>query len=879
MAEFLGERQIPNLREQESKKYENDCLWFKQCMNWIKPYGNMGFQQVREFPQKLSNYRLLNSDMRWEDVENFCNPLGFTKETFTEDLLPFNIVPKIINELVGEELKRNDDYKPVLASQNAIISKNEKFKEHVEEHIQNEIMKIVEIEKYRISMENQGKSEEELQALVDSKKAELDDKYNINVNLLDFQAQSEILASNITDYGRYDNDLKSLKSQCWKDVLTVDEEIVYIGVERNKPVVKHVNPLFFMYHKSSEEKYIQKGDWAGSSIPMVYADVLNIYGDKLNEEEIATLQSKGTTKEYPFTKDIEYTHHSQTNNIDDMFFGALNNYMFGDYDIGSYGTGNSIMRFYHNFVWVTHLEWKAFKRVGYLDTMNEYGETITSLVDSDFEVPKEASKTKIINRFGDENELYTWMIEDMPVTLEWIHIPRIYEGTRIGRDIFINLREKPFQTTNIEDPFSTCSLGYVGRVYSANNTKPVSHVDRIKPLNTLYMIALNHLVKAIARNKGSLINIDASQVALDLSETKDAKEAFDVTLKYLDYGYNIYNSTMNGEDEALGQSRPAPTVSNADTTPAILNILNLLTWLNSEAAMIIGVSPQRMAQMVSDRVSDNQQALIQSSYITEPYFFAHNETWREINLEYLRIFIVWLKEWFVNNPNKKEFFINYNFSKASLSTVKIEANTLDESDYGIRMMLAGNTEEYFNNMKQLALAFIQNEQMTITDMSDILLSSLGGTSPYEVDLKLKEAQAKREKALQEQEKAKQEMQKQMEEKQMAMQKHLEDSQIQREEREHQFKLEELQLKIQGDKEVALIKAYQFQDTMDADSDETPDPLEALQKLQDMELKNQKMTMEERKLKLAERSEDNEMTKHRENVEEKRKDRAAKKKTN
>ena len=62
MAEFLGERQIPNLREQESKKYEKDCLWFKQCMNWIKPYGNMGFQQVREFPQKLSNYRLLNSD-------------------------------------------------------------------------------------------------------------------------------------------------------------------------------------------------------------------------------------------------------------------------------------------------------------------------------------------------------------------------------------------------------------------------------------------------------------------------------------------------------------------------------------------------------------------------------------------------------------------------------------------------------------------------------------------------------------------------------------------------------------------------------------------------------------------------------------------------
>ena len=146
MSEFLQNYQIPNLKIEEAKKYEKDNEWFKQCMNWIKPYGNMGTIQIRDFPKKLSNYRLLNSDIRFEDIEEFCNPLGLTKEAFEEALLPFNIIPKIINELIGEELKRNDDYRPVLASQQSIVSKNEEFQKTVEDLIDSEIEKVIFIE-------------------------------------------------------------------------------------------------------------------------------------------------------------------------------------------------------------------------------------------------------------------------------------------------------------------------------------------------------------------------------------------------------------------------------------------------------------------------------------------------------------------------------------------------------------------------------------------------------------------------------------------------------------------------------------------------------------------------------------------------------------
>jgi len=401
----------------------------------------------------------------------------------------------------------------------------------------------------------------------------------------------------------------------------------------------------------------------------------------------------------------------------------------------------------------------------------------------------------------------------------------------------------------------------------------------------LYIIALNHLVKMIARNKGTLINIDTSQNDVEFSKSRDVEEALEIRLKYMDIGYNIFNSTKNGEDSALGMARPAPTIDNADTTSAILNVLNLLEWLNAETAMIIGVSPQRMSQMVSDRVSDNQQALIQSSYITEPYFYGHNETWKEVNLEYLRIFIIWMKEWFYNNPTKKEFFLNYNFSQASMATAKITPNVLDESDYGIRMMLAGNAKEYFDTMKQMALTFAQNEQMTIIDMSSILLDSLGGASPHEVDFKLKEATAKRDKQRQEMEQQQQKSQEDMQAKQLEMQKHLEDRQDQRDQKMHDWKMEEIAAQGDINKEIKAMDVYGYAQDLDVNDNDIPDPIEAEKLMHQtnvdrakLGMEQTKLGLEDRKLKLAEESEAHEMVKHNDNKKLKEKEIQVKKQT-
>lgn len=836
----------PLLKVSESEKYKDDKQWFKDCMNFIKPYSTFGMADTKTIEKKIANYRLVNSDIRWEDFKELCDPLGINQEAFEESLVPFNIVSKVVNELIGEELKRNDDYRPVLVTQQALSYKDKEFENYLDVLLEEQIEKILSLSKIQDEKQLEQAKTQLFQELKEVSK---------------FQSKKEILASKILDYGIYDNDIKRLKSDCWKDVIINDEEYVQVTVEKNKPVIKKINPLYMEYFKSSEEVYVQKGDWAGQIKPETYSEVITNYSELMTKDELESLVGGNVTK--------NSFHHSQQNRNSDVIWDNMTT--ITNQGVGSYTSSISPISFHRNFIWVTHLEWKAFRKIGYLSYTDEYGAQITEMVDETFEIPKNAIGEKEISQFGDETMVYKWY-EDKFYQLEWLWLPRVYEGTRIGDNIFVNLRERPYQTTNIEDPYTTCTLSYCGRTYTSYNAKSISFVDKMKPFNILFIIAMNHLVKTIARNKGVLINIDTSQTDTELVQSKDPEEALEVRLKYMDLGYNIFNSSKIGDKEIAGMSRPAPSIDNADSTNVILNILNLLEWINKEIAMSIGVSPQRMAQMVSDRVSDNQQALIQSSYITEPYFFMHNETWKEIYLQYIRTFIIWLKDWKEKNPNKENYFLNYNFSKEEIATVVVDPEILEESDYGIRMLLGGNTREYYEAIKSLQMALIQNDQMSLTDLSELLLASVGGTSPYETNELLHKVEEKKK----QREQQMNEMQMQMEQQKVAVQEKLLAQQIEMEKMRHGFKLEEIM--VQGDinKEIAAIKVYDYAQDLDVDKDNVPDPLEAAKlqhqinkdnreeyyKDKDVEMKQKELDRKERELELAKESEKNEMIKFR-----------------
>ena len=86
------------------------------------------------------------------------------------------------------------------------------------------------------------------------------------------------------------------------------------------------------------------------------------------------------------------------------------------------------------------------------------------------------------------------------------------------------------------------------------------------------------------------------------------------------------------------------TADYSNTTD-LLNLANILSWLDQQIGMGFGISPEREAQFSSNtNVTDNRQAIIQSSTTTEYHFFYHNDVWKRVMTYYLNVFRLWAED-------------------------------------------------------------------------------------------------------------------------------------------------------------------------------------------------------------------------------------------
>jgi hypothetical protein len=90
-------------------------------------------------------------------------------------------------------------------------------------------------------------------------------------------------------------------------------------------------------------------------------------------------------------------------------------------------------------------------------------------------------------------------------------INEAWEGTKIGTDIYVNMRPRVVQYNRLSNP-SRCHFGIVGSVYNLNDSKPFSLVDMMKPYNYYYDVIHDRLNKAIATNWGAIMELDLASV-------------------------------------------------------------------------------------------------------------------------------------------------------------------------------------------------------------------------------------------------------------------------------------------------------------------------------------------------------------------------------
>lgn len=808
---FLG---VPELRLPEEAKYANDCMWFKKNMEYHLPSGGMTNYLTEAQEKMINNHRYLNNIFDFGDWEDVCNELGIDETNFDTTLFKVNIIPVIVNYLKTVEIRRNDTYTPMLITQQSMVEKDEQLKTQIAQYVEGQLSAVLQANQQYQQLLQQAQDQSgqvtpeqhaEIEKQVQAMQAELQAQYPVPI-IEGFMSEIEILASKIIQYATYNNSVryKKVKNDCFEDVILNDGEIIRIVNTYDGTEFERVNLPYFLCHKSPDSEYVQQSMWAAYT-KMFTLFQLKLEFPELADDDYARYGLYTQNIESP-TMDIRTHHHDKYPEWDTQ---ALITKSLPYYDEKQgYGYGELPYVHRERLVPVTHFEFVAFKKIGFLKMQDELGKEIIEFVDESFIVPKEAIKQKRINEWGYENEIYIWQ----GASVEWLWLPRKYELYRIGLNFYTRIREVPLQTINTDNPFKY-ELSYYGKFLSNYNAERISVFERLKPYNVLYVVIFNKLAQLAERWDGYLIPLDPSAIPEELGDT--AEERMEVFFKNRKDGYLIQNAFI---EDKPGLTRPAPAVIPVDIGQTFSVLMNMLNWIKTEMGLIVGVSPQALSQMVSANVGDNQQALQQTSYMIDPTFQQHNWIWQEIMTGYLNTFFEWAK-----NKLKygDEHRLTYIFGENTRETIRLKPEHLEFAYMGC-VINNSNPKEYFDIMLRESQAMIQNQMLTVVDFSKLLLAMQSGESPYEIQKHFIKAQKDREQRdaqIQEQ---------QMKVEQMKGENQKQMVQIQKDLMNLQEQWKETHIKSKGeiDERIAGIKVYQNQETLDANNDNIPDPIAA-----------------------------------------------------
>ena len=549
----------------------------------------------------------------------------------------------------------------------------------------------------------------------------------------------------------------------WKDALIGGYEVYYCGVLNSEPYLERVNPMYFSFDKSPDIEFIEDGAWCCRKMRMPITEVYDRYYDKLDSKDLSRLEEMVAA--------VPGRNMGEKNEVD-SFQGIRLHYFDNPlYDATGKGCIN---------VW--HACWKSFKKIYYVTTLDESGQPQVDIVD----------------------ETYKKVGTELSVEPDWI--VEVWEGYRAGDDMYFGIQPIEYQHVSIDNPNSQ-KLPYCGAIYSATNSKPRSLVSILKPLQYMYIVLWYRLELAIARDKGKIITMDITQIPKSMGITPER------WLHYLSsVGVNFVNPYEGNPSDPSGSRAAAfNQFGQADLTMSnvIAEYIQLMQKIEDLAGQISGITAQREgAVSASELVGNVERSVVQSSHITEPLFWQHNQVKRHA----LNMLLNTAKGAWAETGKQK---LSYIFDNGERAFINI-ANQFYYEDMDVFVSDTSKDLENIQKLQQLIQPAMQNGA-SLLEAAEILTNDNFNI----IKQKLKDMQARQEQLQQQQ------MQAEQEQAQMLQQ-------MQNEAKEQELMLQEAQMDLQRyqiDQDnqtkiaVAQISAYRGTEEKDQDQNGIPDPIE------------------------------------------------------
>jgi hypothetical protein len=620
---------------------DKDAVWGKACIDAI--IGRFGAGTYGGYTRKERmgiSYGLYDSEFDKNDFKYITDPYS-VGDVFPANMQNYNIIRPKVDLLLGEETKRPFSFRILQTNEEAVGMAQEKKMQMLMQYMMNEIR----------GESNEGQTPDFIQKYM---------RYT-------WKTVAEEVAENIINYLRERLNLSEEFLKAWKDALICGEEIYYTSIVNGEPFLERINPLECEFDRDTYTNFIDEKEWFRRTWYMTSTAIYNRFNDIMDEDDLdqmlakfSSVSNKSQGPESPF-QSIMYKENVTSRFVD--------NFRHDDRPYDS--------------IEINHCVWRSFKKVGFV-----------SIEDDKPQMDSSYNSKKLVDMV---DETY---VAQPGEKIEWDWITEIWEGYKLGEDLFIGIRPIPYQHQSLET-LNDNRLPYTGVIYNHTNAYGKSLIEIMKPLQYMYMILWYRLELALSRDKGKIITMDVTQIP--------KKYGFGIE-KWLHYltsiGVNFVNPYEEGWDTPGREGGKPSTFNQFGSTDltmgnVIAGYIQIMSKVEDMIGEISGVSRQREGAINnSELVGNVERAVTQSSHITEPLFWKHNQAKRRcLNL------LLDVARYTYQESGKSK--LQYVFSDGARNFLDVAEDFL-YSDFDVFVSDSTKENQNIELMKQLLQPAMQN---------------------------------------------------------------------------------------------------------------------------------------------------------------------------
>ena len=703
--------------------------WRQDCVDWAASRTYFTYPSIRNDVVRMQiNYDLVNGKIHMSDIAAVLNPGNLSLMFVPDKIQHFPIINSKLNTLRGEEGARVFDWRFIVTNMNAVSQIEEEKRKQLDASIQ-QLVEDTSID--------EASAEKQMQ--------ETQEYYQFN-----YQDRRELRANLLINHYAKEQNFKQIFNDGFMDASITGREVYQCAIVGGEPKLFKLNPKKLHYWGNGSSDHIEDADI------IVYEDywsrgrILDTYYDKLSEKDVKRLDGNGNFDNLNplgpagnVNEAVQFNGGSMTllgeNGVlvdSSDGFGEVFDELADHYG----GIGSNLLPYDVNGnVRVIQVWWKSRRKILRVESFDP----VTGDKNYDF-----YPETYVPDASAGEKAEPFW-------------VNQMWQGTKIGDDIYVDIRPCLIQHNSMSNP-SRCHAGIVGTIYNINESAPYSLVDMMKPYNYLYDAIHAKLVDLIATNWGKLVELDLAM--------KPKNWEVDKWVWFARTNKVLIKDSFNEGAKGAAMGKLAGGLNNAskgyidaDWGQSIQNYINLLQWVKDSMSDLVGINRQREGNTYSrETVGGIERAVLQSSYITDWLFLKHEDTKRRV----FDCFIEHAKGALRGTTKKFQYILD----DGSMKIMEVDGDEFCECDYGCVADNSQDMQKLYANLDNLAHAGMQANKLNLSAIMKLYSSASISEKIRIIEHSEKQAEQQLQEAQQQQQQLEQQkIQAQMQQAQMQMQ--------------------------------------------------------------------------------------------------------------